>query len=59
MENEARDPQPQLRLTQFSHGAGCGCKLGLSELRQVLRHIAPVTDPNALVGHGTGAGAAV
>src|SRR5688500_15796469 len=57
MANEPSDPQ-QIRLTQFSHGAGCGCKLGMSELRHALRHIAPVAGPNALVGHATGDAAA-
>ena len=34
-------------------------KLGMSELTQVLRHVLPVDDPNAFVGHTTGDDAAV
>jgi selenide,water dikinase len=37
------------RLTAFSHGAGCACKLGFSELTQVLRHIPIPHDPRILV----------
>ncbi|HUY23953.1 MAG TPA: selenide, water dikinase SelD, partial [Candidatus Saccharimonadales bacterium] len=46
-------------LTQFSHGAGCGCKLGPLELAQVLRALPPVDDPRVLVGATTGDDAAV
>jgi selenide,water dikinase len=42
--------ETQVRLTSFSHGAGCGCKLSPDELTQVLRALPPVTDPNVLVG---------
>jgi selenide,water dikinase len=41
------------RLTQFSHGAGCACKLGPGELAQVLRrlHDLPATKhPDLIVG---------
>ncbi len=48
-----------VRLTQFSHGAGCACKLGMSELAQVLRHVTPLAHPDALVGYSTGDDAAV
>ncbi|HZG89554.1 MAG TPA: selenide, water dikinase SelD, partial [Pseudonocardia sp.] len=30
-----------VRLTTFSHGAGCGCKLGPGELAAVLRTLTP------------------
>jgi selenide,water dikinase len=42
-----------IHLTGFSHGAGCGCKLGPDELAQVLRHLdgrAPTRHPDLLVG---------
>ncbi len=42
-------PHPGIRLTQLSHAAGCGCKLGSGELSQVLRHLIPFSDPNVLV----------
>lgn len=50
---------PPIRLTQFSHGAGCACKLGMSELAQVLRHVTPLHHPDVLVGYSTGDDAAV
>ncbi|HEX5095307.1 MAG TPA: selenide, water dikinase SelD [Acidimicrobiia bacterium] len=51
-----------IRLTSFSHGAGCACKLSPSDLRTVLglvRGFEPVTDPNLLVGFDTADDAAV
>jgi len=50
-----------LRLTKFSHGAGCGCKLSPADLRTVLGMVraAPVTDANLLVGFETADDAAV
>ena len=47
------------RLTQFSHGAGCACKLAPGELAQVLRTLTPQTHPDLLVGTETGDDAAV
>jgi selenide,water dikinase len=47
------------RLTEFSHGAGCGCKLGPGELRTVLDLLAPVAHPDLVVGSATGDDAAV
>jgi selenide,water dikinase len=47
------------RLTQFSHGAGCACKLAPGELAQVLRTLAPPSAPELLVGTETGDDAAV
>jgi len=51
-----------VRLTAFSHGAGCACKLSPADLRTVLglvRGFEPVTDPNLLVGFDTADDAAV
>ena len=39
-----------MRLTEFSHGAGCGCKLSPLELRTVLGALPGVSDPNLLLG---------
>ncbi len=39
----------QIRLTKFSHGAGCACKLGSLELSQVLRSVPLAGDPRILV----------
>ena len=49
-----------LRLTSFSHGAGCGCKLGPGDLAGVLRDLAiPAVPDDVLVGNDTGDDAAV
>jgi selenide,water dikinase len=47
------------RLTQFSHGAGCACKLAPSELATVLSTLTPQSHPDLLVGTETGDDAAV
>ncbi len=52
----------QPRLTDFSHGAGCGCKLSPEDLRAVLglmRQAGAPGDPNLLVGYDTADDAAV
>src|SRR5438128_3927330 len=43
------DPMTAIRLTRYSHGAGCACKLGPAELAQVLRYVPVATDPRILV----------
>jgi selenide,water dikinase len=50
----------KIRLTQFSHGAGCGCKIAPSLLEQFLKtdFVAP-QDDNLLVGNSTKDDAAV
>lgn len=47
-----------VRLTDFSHGAGCGCKLAPSVLAEALAGFAPA-HPDLLVGPETGDDAAV
>lgn len=48
------------RLTSFSHGAGCGCKLGPDELRSVIESLRlPDLPPEVLVGIDTGDDATV
>ncbi len=48
------------RLTSFSHGAGCGCKLGPGELDRLLGTLTlPGTTREVLVGADTGDDAAV
>jgi selenide,water dikinase len=50
----------QRRLTSFSHGAGCGCKLGPDQLARVLSSLAlPAFSDELLVGSDTGDDAAV
>lgn len=48
-----------VRLTAYSHGAGCACKLGPDELAQVLRHVPVAADPRILVDASTRDDAAV
>src|SRR5712692_3849434 len=52
--------QEEVRLTRFSHGAGCACKLAASDLTEVLARLAPVEyPPEVLVSPETGDDAAV
>lgn len=49
-----------IRLTQYSHGAGCGCKISPKVLEQILQtEQAKFIDPNLLVGNETKDDAAV
>ncbi|HTS20859.1 MAG TPA: selenide, water dikinase SelD [Casimicrobiaceae bacterium] len=49
-----------IRLTQFSHGGGCGCKIAPAALAQMLAKAAPgIVPPALLVGVDTGDDAAV
>jgi selenide,water dikinase len=50
---------PARRLTEFSHGAGCGCKIGPGALAEVLARVVPAEHPDLLVGTETGDDAAV
>ena len=38
----------ELRLTEYSHGAGCACKLSPLELGQILSALPPIVDPTVL-----------
>ena len=50
----------KIRLTQFSHGAGCGCKIAPNLLEQFLKtDFVPSPDPKLLVGNSTKDDAAV
>ncbi len=49
----------EIRLTRFTHGMGCACKLRPQDLEQVLRKLPKVTDPAVLVDAGTSDDAAV
>jgi selenide, water dikinase len=52
--------QETRRLTSFSHGAGCGCKLGPADLETVLGTLSlPELDADVLVATDTGDDAAV
>jgi selenide,water dikinase len=47
------------RLTEFSHGAGCACKLDPAHLTSVVKALAPSGRSELLVGPDTGDDAAV
>lgn len=52
-------PDP-VRLTQHSHGAGCGCKIAPAQLEVILRSaLGTLPDPRLLVGYGSRDDAAV
>lgn len=56
---EKEDPQP-IRLTQYSHGSGCGCKIAPADLERILKNTRTGTsDPRVLVGNDTSDDAAV
>lgn len=39
-----------VRLTQFTHGLGCACKMRPADLEKVLANLPAVHDPNVMVG---------
>jgi cysteine desulfurase NifS/selenium donor protein len=49
----------EIRLTRFTHGMGCACKLRPQDLERVLRKLPRVTDPEVLVAAETSDDAAV
>jgi selenide,water dikinase len=51
---------PSIRLTEFAHGGGCGCKLAPALLQRLLADQPRLADmPRLLVGNETGDDAAV
>lgn len=49
-----------IRLTQYSHGAGCGCKIAPAVLETILKsELGTFNDPRLLVGYGSRDDAAV
>lgn len=49
-----------IRLTRYSHGAGCGCKIAPAVLDEILKsELGTFPDPRLLVGYGTRDDAAV
>ena len=49
-----------IKLTEYSHGAGCGCKISPAVLSQIVTSTLPMfNDPNLLVGNETSDDAAV
>lgn len=50
----------QVKLTQYSHGAGCGCKIAPKLLKEILKSsVVSNSDPRLLVGNETSDDAAV
>jgi len=50
----------KVKLTEYSHGAGCGCKIAPGLLEEILKSSsAPCSDPRLLVGNDTKDDAAV
>ncbi|WP_317207955.1 selenide, water dikinase SelD [Maribellus sp. CM-23] len=48
-----------MKLTHYTHGLGCACKIRPQNLEKVLKNLAPVIDKNVLVGTETSDDAAV
>ncbi|HMN06030.1 MAG TPA: selenide, water dikinase SelD [Flavobacteriales bacterium] len=56
---ETREPEP-VRLTQLSHGSGCGCKIAPADLEKILASkLGTLPHPKLLVGYGSKDDAAV
>jgi cysteine desulfurase NifS/selenium donor protein len=55
----ARIPAGEVKLTQFTHGMGCACKIRPQFLEQILKDLPVPTDPNVLVSLGSSDDAAV
>ena len=49
----ATAPTEAIKLTRFTHGLGCACKLNPSSLQEVLAKLTVSTGPDVLVGSGT------
>src|SRR5436309_998619 len=49
----------EIRLTQYSHGAGCGCKIAPAVLNEILEGRKSIKGENLLVGNETRDDAAV
>lgn len=57
MEKEHEGP---VRLTQYSHGSGCGCKIAPADLERILQDArTDSADPRVLIGNNTSDDAAV
>lgn len=53
------DTNEPVRLTEYSRGAGCGCKIAPQTLREILDNCSPSTHPALLVGNSSSDDAAV
>lgn len=52
-------PQEGVKLTQYTHGLGCACKIRPQDLEQIIRKMPAPEDPNVLIGCQTSDDAAV
>jgi selenium donor protein len=53
-ESKASEPATEgIKLTHYTHGLGCACKLRPQLLENVLKNLAPTSDPAILVGTET------
>ena len=43
------EAKEEIRLTRFTHGMGCACKMRSADLEAVLAKLPPVNDPNVLI----------
>ena len=60
MESLAEIAQSSIRMTEYSHGAGCGCKIAPKLLDEILKSHSPILpDPMLLVGNSSKDDAAV
>jgi len=57
---EERKPKEAIRLTQFSHGSGCGCKIAPEDLKRIIEDARTSSDEvHLLIGNHTSDDAAV
>ncbi len=49
----------EIKLTQFSHGSGCGCKIAPKDLDEILNQVKPSIGQNLIIGNETNDDAAV
>ena len=55
-----KDKMPEIKLTQYSHGAGCGCKIAPNILEEILHsHLEMPDNKNLIVGNHSKDDAAV
>lgn len=54
-----RESSSKIKLTQYTHGLGCACKIEPMKLEAVLKKLPPVLNKNVLVGTETSDDAAV
>ena len=52
-------PSEKIKLTQYTHGLGCACKISPKILEEVLKKLPIPTDPNIIVGPETSDDASV